>query len=58
MYIIFQKEEKEAKRIGISMRRPFDRDIDLQVNKFDQAQKKTILRKAQLLDDRFSRGQI
>ncbi|KMQ86348.1 gpalpp motif-containing protein 1 [Lasius niger] len=53
-----KKEEKEAKRIGISMRRPFDRDIDLQVNKFDQAQKKTILRKAQLLDDRFSRGQI
>lgn len=53
-----KKEEKEAKRIGISTRRPFDRDIDLQVNRFDQAQKKTILMKAQLLDDRFSRGQI
>lgn len=53
-----KKEEKEAKRTGISMRRPFDRDIDLQVNRFDQAQKKTILMKAQLLDDRFSHGQI
>jgi len=58
MHIIFQKEEKEAKQSGISMRRPFDRDIDLQVNRLDQTQKKTILMKAQLLDDRFSRGQI
>ncbi|XP_018368535.1 PREDICTED: zinc finger CCCH domain-containing protein 13 [Trachymyrmex cornetzi] len=53
-----KKEEKEARRTGISTRRPFDRDIDLQVNRFDQAQKKTILMKAQLLDDRFSRGQV
>ncbi|KAL0128347.1 hypothetical protein PUN28_003557 [Cardiocondyla obscurior] len=53
-----KKEEKEAKQTGISTRRPFDRDIDLQVNRFDQAQKKSILMKAQLLDDRFSRGQI
>lgn len=53
-----KKEEKEAKQSGISMRRPFDRDIDLQVNRLDQTQKKTILMKAQLLDDRFSRGQI
>ncbi|KYM93978.1 PREDICTED: uncharacterized protein DDB_G0287625 [Cyphomyrmex costatus] len=53
-----KKEEKEARRTGISTRRPFDRDIDLQVNRFDQAQKKSILLKAQLLDDRFSRGQI
>ncbi|KAG5308986.1 GPAM1 protein, partial [Acromyrmex insinuator] len=53
-----KKEEKEARRTGMSTRRPFDRDIDLQVNRFDQAQKKTILMKAQLLDDRFSRGQI
>ncbi|XP_012526288.1 protein starmaker [Monomorium pharaonis] len=53
-----KKEEKEAKQTGISTRRPFDRDIDLQVNRFDQVQKKTVLMKAQLLDDRFSRGQI
>ncbi|XP_066260402.1 GPALPP motifs-containing protein 1 isoform X1 [Euwallacea similis] len=37
-------------------RRPFNRDLDLQVNKFDEAQKKAVLKKAQLLDDRFSSG--
>lgn len=37
-------------------RRPFSRDIDLKVNRFDEAQKKSILKKAQLLDDRFSAG--
>jgi len=34
----------------------FDRDRDLQVNKFDDAQKKAVINKAQLLDDRFSAG--
>ncbi|XP_011138259.1 histone-lysine N-methyltransferase, H3 lysine-4 specific [Harpegnathos saltator] len=53
-----RNEEKEAKLSGGSTRRPFDRDIDLQVNRLDQAQKKTILMKARMLDDRFSRGQI
>ncbi|XP_032680887.1 uncharacterized protein DDB_G0287625 [Odontomachus brunneus] len=53
-----KQEEKEAKLSGSSTRRPFDRDIDLQVNRFDQAQKKTIFMKARMLDDRFSRGQI
>ncbi|XP_014471657.1 PREDICTED: uncharacterized protein C2orf16 [Dinoponera quadriceps] len=53
-----KKEEKEAKLSGRSTRRPFDRDIDLQVSRFDQAQKKTVLMKAQMLNDRFSRGQI
>nr|XP_022919090.1 GPALPP motifs-containing protein 1 [Onthophagus taurus] len=38
-------------------RRPFNREIDLKVNRFDEAQKKAILKKAQLLDDRFSSGQ-
>lgn len=37
-------------------RRPFNREIDLKVNRFDEAQKKSILKKAQLLDDRFSAG--
>ncbi|XP_011879773.1 PREDICTED: protein split ends isoform X2 [Vollenhovia emeryi] len=53
-----KKEEREARRTGVSTRRPFDRDIDLQVNRFDQSQKKSILMKAQMLDDRFSRGQV
>lgn len=38
-------------------RRPFCRETDLKVNRFDEAQKKSILKKAQLLDTRFSSGQ-
>jgi len=37
-------------------RRPFDRDLDLKVNRFDEAQKAAMLKKAAQLDDRFSRG--
>ncbi|XP_076246476.1 uncharacterized protein LOC143186654 [Calliopsis andreniformis] len=53
-----KKEEKKAKLTGETVRRPFDRDIDLQVNRFDQARKNTIISKAQYLDERFSRGKI
>ncbi|KAF7689408.1 GPALPP motifs-containing protein 1 [Silurus meridionalis] len=35
-------------------RRPFDRDNDLQVNRFDEAQKKALLKKSQELNTRFS----
>lgn len=48
----FQKEEDVQ-----TTRRPFSRDSDLKVNRFDQAQKNAILKKAQLLDTRFSRGE-
>lgn len=48
------KEEQEGKK---PERRPFDRNIDLQVNRFDEAQKKAIFKKAQLLDSRFSQGE-
>ncbi|XP_046391980.1 GPALPP motifs-containing protein 1 [Ischnura elegans] len=54
-----KKEKKKRKESGRSEkveRRPFDRDVDLQANRFDEAQKAAILKKAQLLDDRFSRG--
>lgn len=37
-------------------RRPFDRELDLQVNKFDDAQRKAIIKKSQKLDSRFSHG--
>ncbi|CAH1782107.1 unnamed protein product [Owenia fusiformis] len=37
-------------------RRAFSREDDLKVNKFDDAQKKSILKKAALLDTRFSHG--
>lgn len=48
-----QKDEEEAR----PSRRPFSRESDLKVNRFDQAQKNAILKKAQLLDTRFSRGE-
>lgn len=35
-------------------RRPFDRDSDLQVNRFDDAQKQRLLKKSQELNTRFS----
>ncbi|XP_063547361.1 GPALPP motifs-containing protein 1 isoform X2 [Cydia strobilella] len=44
------KEEKQE-------RRPFSRDVDLQVNRFDEAQKKSVIKKAHLLDSRFSSGE-
>ncbi|KAJ8733929.1 hypothetical protein PYW07_014480 [Mythimna separata] len=50
-----KKEEKEDG--GKKERRPFSRDVDLQVNRFDEAQKKSIIKKAQELDCRFSRGE-
>ncbi|KAI4486235.1 hypothetical protein M0802_012452 [Mischocyttarus mexicanus] len=54
-----KKEEKEAKAAGLPTRRPFDRNIDLQVNRFmDPSQRRSVLMKAGMLNDRFSRGQI
>lgn len=38
-------------------RRPFSREIDLQCNKFDDAQKQSILKKASQLNNRFSQGE-
>ncbi|XP_075237972.1 GPALPP motifs-containing protein 1 [Lycorma delicatula] len=53
-----KKQQKEKKKRGEKPeRRPFDRNIDLQANRFDEAQKKSIFKKAQLLDTRFSQGQ-
>ncbi|XP_044266531.1 GPALPP motifs-containing protein 1 [Tribolium madens] len=52
-----QSKMKTKKKEEPAERRPFSRDIDLQVNRFDEAQKKAVLKKAQLLDDRFSSGQ-
>lgn len=49
--LLFQNES------GPSERRPFSREVDLQVNRFDEAQKQAVLKKAQLLDNRFSAGE-
>ena len=51
--LFFQKKNKKDEK---SERRPFDREIDLQVNRFDEAQKKSIIKKAQQLDTRFGAG--
>lgn len=52
-----KKHDKSSKTDQPPERRPFSRDTDLQVNRFDEAQKKSILKKAQLLDTRFGSGQ-
>ncbi|CAK1599976.1 unnamed protein product [Parnassius mnemosyne] len=52
-----KKKKKEDKEDDKPERRPFSRDVDLQVNRFDEAQKKSIIKKAQNLDSRFSRGE-
>lgn len=35
---------------------PFDRDKDLKVNRFDEAQKKALIKKSRELNTRFSHG--
>lgn len=44
-----QKEESSKPK----ERRPFDRDLDLQANRFDDAQRKAIIKKSQNLNSRF-----
>ncbi|KAJ8253364.1 hypothetical protein GJAV_G00212110 [Gymnothorax javanicus] len=51
------KKMKQAESEGRGKpaeRRPFDRDMDLQVNRFDEAQKRSLLKKSQELNTRFS----
>uniref|UniRef100_A0A1E1W792 DUF3752 domain-containing protein n=1 Tax=Pectinophora gossypiella TaxID=13191 RepID=A0A1E1W792_PECGO len=52
-----KKKKKDEKEDGKSERRPFSREVDLQVNRFDEAQKKSIIKKAQELNTRFGRGE-
>lgn len=52
-----KKKKKEEKDEGKKERRPFSRDVDLQVNRFDEAQKKSIIKKAQDLNSRFGKGE-
>lgn len=51
-----EKKEKEAEANGKPQRRPFSRDVDLQLNKIDKNQTKKIVDKAKFLDSRFSSG--
>lgn len=48
------KEKAKDKADQPVERRPFDRDADLQVNRFDEAQKQRLLKKSQELNTRFS----
>jgi len=50
------KKKKKEKGEESNERRPFDRDTDLQANRFDDAAKKAMLKKAAKIDDRFSSG--
>ncbi|KAI5631214.1 hypothetical protein NE865_16075 [Phthorimaea operculella] len=52
-----KKKKKKDEKEGKAERRPFSRDVDLQVNRFDEAQKRSIIKKAQDLDSRFGRGE-
>uniref|UniRef100_T1IVH1 DUF3752 domain-containing protein n=1 Tax=Strigamia maritima TaxID=126957 RepID=T1IVH1_STRMM len=46
------KEEKSKPQ----ERRPFDRDVDLKANRFDEAQRDSIIKRSRQLDSRFSAG--
>lgn len=52
-----KKKKKEEKDEEKKERRPFSREVDLAVNRFDEAQKKSIIKKAQGLNSRFSSGE-
>lgn len=50
-----KRKAEEAEASGeAKLRRPFDRDLDLQANKFDDAAKKRIMKQSQGLSSRFS----
>jgi len=52
-----KKEKKKKEDSGeVNERRPFDRDIDLKANAFDNAMKKNMLKAAAKIDNRFSSG--
>lgn len=60
--LVDMHQKKKAKKASSSaappaVRRPFDRDTDLQVNRFDEAAKQAMLKKARKIDERFVSGQ-
>ncbi|XP_055699243.1 GPALPP motifs-containing protein 1-like isoform X3 [Phlebotomus papatasi] len=50
------KLKKKKKKDKKKERRPFSREVDLAVNKFDETRKNAAIKKSQLLDTRFSAG--
>jgi len=53
---ILKKKKEDLANGEVAERRPFDRDIDLQANRFDDAVKKNMLKSAAKINDRFSQG--
>lgn len=51
-----KKKKKDKKDKEEDERRPFDRDVDLQANRFDNARKQRIIKQSQELSSRFSHG--
>lgn len=51
---VFQKEKKDEPNV----RRPFDREVDLQSNRFDDAQRQSIIKKSRDLNTKFSKGKF
>ena len=52
-----KKDKKKKEESGeVLERRPFDRDVDLKANAFDNAMKKNMLKAAAKIDNRFSSG--
>ena len=51
-----KKKKEDIENGVIGERRPFDRDVDLQANRFDDAVKKNMLKAASKINDRFSSG--
>ena len=51
-----KKKEKDKDKEKLKERRPFDREVDLQVNRLDEAQKRAIIKRSQELGSRFKTG--
>lgn len=52
-----KKKAKKEEAAGLNLeRRPFDRDLDLKANHFDEAQRKAMLKKTGTLTDRYASG--
>merc|ERR1712098_350989 len=51
-----KKKQEDVDEGVVQERRPFDRDIDLRANQFDEAAKKAMLKKAAKINDRFAKG--
>ena len=51
-----KEKEKSKDKKEKTERRPFDRDMDLKANVFDDAKKKALIKKSAVLNTRFGHG--